>query len=337
MRSLISKIAEVIVGKIARTKFSYLEEIFDRKTNDKTLRWILLLPGTGCAWARKHGGCYMCGFKVKIDQVQKERPASHKRLMSIFRIGRLTTINSSPDNLTIYNGGSFFNEEEIPLETQLEICRQIARHPTIKRLVVESRPEFVTEAKIKSLTSILGKKTLEVGIGLECASDEIRTKCIHKGFLKRDYEEAAGILKRNGTELLTYVFLKPIFLTEREAVEEAVATIEYAFRVNSDEVAIESAFIQKGTKMETLYSRGEYRPPWLWSIIEVVRKTYHLGPVRIGGFEDEPPPIDIPRNCPKCSPLAMKLFEEYKRTGNVKLFDGLDCECKEIWKQDLSK
>jgi len=51
----------------------------------------------------------------------------------------------------------------------------------------------------------------------------------------------------------------------------------------------------------------------------------------------QPPPIDIPRNCPKCSPLVMKLFKEYKRTGDVKLFDGLDCECKEIWEQDLSK
>ncbi len=337
MKGLISGIARVIVGKIVKTNFSYLDEAFDPRMKKSISRWILLLPGTGCAWAREHGGCFMCGFKTKIEEVQKGRTASHKRLMTIFQLGKLTTVGNSPQSLTIYNGGSFLNDEEIPFKTQSEICRQTSRHPTIQKLIVESRPEFVTEENVKSLISILKGKVLEVGIGLECQSDEIRTKSIHKGFSRKDYEKAAAILGRNGAELLTYVFLKPIYLTEKEAIEEAIATIKYAFRIGSDEVALESAFIQKGTKMEALYSRGEYKPPWLWSIIEVVKNTYSLGPVRIGGFEDEPPPIDIPRNCPKCSPSIMKLFKEYKRTSDIELFEGLDCECKQIWKQDFSK
>jgi archaeosine synthase beta-subunit len=318
-------------------RFSYLDKEFDPKTDRNISRWVLLLPGSGCSWAKKSGGCFMCGFKTKIEEIQKGQPASHRRLMTIFRLGKLITIGKSPQNLTIYNGGSFLNDEEIPLKTQLEICRQVARHATIKKLFVESRPEFVTEEKIGLLVSILKGKVLEVGIGLECQSDEIRTKCIHKGFLKKDYEKAAAILKHSGAELLTYVFLKPIFLTEKEAVEEAIATIEYAFLIGSDEVALESAFIQKGTKMEEFYSQGEYKPPWLWSIVEVLKNTYHLGTVRIGGFEDEPRPIDIPRNCPKCSSLFTKLFEEYKKNGNVRLFDELDCECKQTWRRDFSK
>lgn len=337
MNNLIACLVRIGVNLVSHTRFSYVDEIFDAKGGGTVTRWILLLPGTGCAWARRSGGCYMCGFKAKIEQVQRGKPSSHKRLMKIFRLGRLVVANNSPGNLTIYNAGSFLNEEEIPLETQLEICRQVSKHPTIERLVIESRPEFVTADKIKHLVSILGKKTLEVGIGLECASDEIRARCIHKGFLRKDYEKAAEILKRNGAKLLTYVFLKPIYLTEREAIEEAIATLEYAFRAGSDEAALESAFIQKGTKMEILYSRGEYRPPWLWSIIEVVKKAYHFGPIRIGGFEDEPPPTDIPHNCPKCSSLIMNLFGEYKKTRDIRLFDGLECECKQIWRQELSK
>jgi len=318
-------------------RFSYLDKEFDPKTDRNISRWVLLLPGSGCSWAKRGGGCFMCGFKTKIEEIQKGQPASHGRLMTIFLLGKLTTIGRSPQSLTIYNGGSFLNDEEIPLKTQLEICRKVAKHITIKKLFVESRPEFVTEEKIKLLVSVLKGKVLEVGIGLECQSDEIRARCINKGFLRKDYEKAAAILNRNGADLLTYVFLKPIFLAEKEAVEEAIATIEYAFLTGSDEVALESAFIQKGTKMEVLYNRGEYKPPWLWSIIEVVKNTYHLGTVRIGGFEDEPQPIDIPQNCPKCSSFIMKLFEEYKKSGNVRLFDGLDCECKQVWRRDFSK
>ncbi len=273
----------------------------------------------------------MCGFRAKIEQVNRDKPVSHKQLMRIYHLGRVAVIGTSPRNLTIYNGGSFLNDDELPLQTQLEICDKVRRHSTIEKLMVESRPEFVTKDKVKSLTETLGEKTLEVGIGLECVSDEVRTKYIHKGFLQKDYERAAEVLKNQGAELFTYVFLKPIHMTERASIDEAINTITYAFQSGTNEVALEAAFIQQGTAMELLYSRGNYSPPWLWSIIEVVRNTSHLGPVSIGGFEDEPPPIDIPHNCPDCSPRIMSLFEEYKKTHNVELFDKLECRCKADW------
>jgi hypothetical protein len=133
------------------------------------------------------------------------------------------------------------------------------------------------------------------------------------------------------------VFLKPIHVAEKPAINEAIDTITYAFQIGSYEVALESGFIQQGTVMELLYNRGDYRSPWLWSIIEVVRKTYRLGPVTIGGFEDEPPPIDIPYNCQECSPRIMGLFEEYKKTHDVRLFDGLECQCKADWLRTITE
>jgi hypothetical protein len=183
----------------------------------------------------------------------------------------------------------------------------------------------------------LGEKRLQVGIGLECQNDEIRKRCVNKGFSRKDYEGALAILKGNSVEPVTYVFLKPLFLTEKQAIEEAIATIEYAFKVGTEEVALESAFIQKGTIMEEFYKRGKYKPPWLWSVISVVKSTYHLGPVRIGGFDDEPRPIDFPRNCPECSSEIMKLFKDYRLSGDVKLFDKIRCECEEAWELELFK
>jgi hypothetical protein len=196
--NLISRLVQPVVNKLSGTRFSYLDEVFDPKYGKQVSRWTLLLPGQGCVWAREHGGCYMCGFSAKINQVNRGKSVTHKHLMRIYHLGRFMVTGGSPKILTIYNGGSFLNNEEIPYQTQLEVCRRVRTHPTVEKLVVESRPEFVTEDKVQTLVEVLGGKTLEVGIGLEVVSDEIRTQYIHKGFLRKDYEKAANILERQG-------------------------------------------------------------------------------------------------------------------------------------------
>ena len=88
--------------------------------------------------------------------------------------------------------------------------------------------------------------------------------------------------------------------------------------------------------MEQFYRRGEFRPPWLWSIIEVIKGTCNLGDVRLGGFEDEPPPIAIPSNCSKCSEKIEEMMQKYREINDIKLFDNLDCECKKNGRNPLN-
>ena len=337
MKNLLFSPLTFIINNLFKMPFSYVEEVLDVKKNKRVPRWILLLPGSGCSWAKEPGGgCYMCGFKTKIDQINHGKQASPAKLMAIYRLGKLLISGESPHILIIYNGGNFFNEAEIPLSVQQEISRDVAKSPSIETLLVESRPEFITDEKIKSLTSLLKGKKLKVGIGLESVTDYVRDKCINKGFSREDYETSIEILKANGAEVLTYVFLKPLYLTEAESIEEAIETIEYAFFVGCDEVALESAFIQEGTKMKELYLQGEFQPPWLWSIIEVVKKTSYLGPIHIGGFEDEPPPLDVPHNCEKCSERITNLFKEYNKNLDVTLLEDAHCKCKAEWREQIT-
>ena len=337
MNKLLSRVKKDFPGRVSDTEFSYTEKVFDPESGGTISQWVLLLPGSGCAWAKEKGGCYMCGFKTKIKETNNGKSVSHQYLMKICQLGETMILGEPVEKLTIYNGGSFLNSQEIPGKTQIELCKLVKSHPTIRKLFVESRPEFVTHKKIRDLTSILGKKKLEVGMGLECATDEIRDRCVHKGFSAKDYERAVAVLKEYGAEVLTYVFLKPLYLTEREAIEEAIKTIDYAFKSGSNEVALESAFIQRGTRMERLYNQGKYELPWLWSIIQVVQNTYYLGPVTIGGFTDEPPPIAVPINCSKCSYKIMDLFAKYKETHDISLLNRVDCECKLEWLANKEK
>ena len=279
----------------------------------------------------------MCGFKFRIDEITKEIKISPRELIEIYKAAKHMVAEETPENLTIYNGGSFLNNDEIPLEVQLEICEDVSSTSSIKVLFVESRPEFVTEEKVSLLVSKLGEKKLKVGLGLECVSDDIREKCVNKGLSKKDFEKAVMLLRNNEARILTYVFIKPLYITEREAISEAIRTTNYAFQVGSNEVTLEAALVQKGTRMEEVYRKGNFRPPWLWSVIEVLKATYRLGTVNVGDFTDEPPPIATPYNCERCSTKIVSLFNKYKERHKIDIFENIDCDCKSIWRESLDK
>jgi len=335
IRKTIPSILSLFVKKRYHIEFSYVDEIYDAKKSQLMKRWVLLLPGAGCSWAKKSGGCSMCGFNCRLSQINRGKRFSSTKLLKIFKLGKISIEGKNPSNLTIYNGGSFVNDGEIPRDVQEKICKEVSESPYLDSLFVESRPEFVSEEKIKSLNFLLGAKSLKVGMGLECVTDYYRDYYVHKGLSRYRFREAVNILKQNNVTVLVYVFLKPIHLGERESISEAIRTVEYAFSIGADEVALESAFIQEGTVMKELYSQGEFEPPWLWSIIEVIKQVHHLGPVYIGSFEDEPPPIDVPHNCPKCSSRIGKIFQEYNRTLNVSLLKRRYCQCLPIWEKKL--
>ena len=316
--------------------FSRVDQFHDYESRRVACRWTLLLPGAGCEWAKK-SGCYMCGFSKTVDEIYQGRQPTAFELSSIYRIGKSLVEQYQPDVLAIYNAGSFLNDKEIPLSVQLDIFEDAARYPTLKSVMVETRPEYVTSEKLSKLTSQLQGKKLQLAIGLEVASDFVRKHCINKGFTRKTFEAAVKRAKAEGADVLTYVFLKPLYLSEKEAITEAIETIKYAFGVGSDAVALEAAFVQEGTVMHKHFLEGCFRPPWLWSIIEVVRSCAHLGPVFIGGFEDEPPPIAVPMNCGLCDPAVTKTFAKYNVTLDIRLLCNTHCSCKEEWEREILK
>jgi len=93
--------------------------------------------------------------------------------------------------------------------------------------------------------------------------------------------------------------------------------------------------VQDKTLVHDLYNKGEFKPPWLWSILEVARRTRHHGAVRIGDFSDEPRPIASPHNCHKCSDEIKKLFGDYKISHDIEIFDDFHCDCRKDWEKSL--
>jgi len=298
-------------------------------------RAVMFLLTNGCEWALKNGnGCTMCGHLAKQLRSEEEIP-DDDYLHQFDEEFRKLDFKTSPI-LNLYNNGSFFNDNEISPGARSGMLKKIGQEKDIKMLVLETRPEFVTEEKIKEVKISLPGKHVEVAIGLEIKDDLYRIACINKGFTLRQFEEASQIIRKY-LNLRAYVLLKPPFLTERESIENAVETIEYAFSSGTCTVSLEACTVQDYTLTDYLYQKGFYRPPYLWSIIEVIKRVKTPGKLIIGLFQFYPSPSKTPFNCEKCSDRVFDAICSYNRTLDKGFLDGLSCQCKKEWEETLTQ
>lgn len=239
--------------------------------------------------------------------------------------------------LCVYNSGSFLNECEVNPKARREILKIIATEKNIKVVILETRPEFITRELVNEIEKILSDKVVEIGVGLETKNDEIREYCVNKGFNTEQYLEKTKLIVDSKLHLLAYVLIKPPFLTEKEAIQDAIETARFAFQHGADVVSFEPVSIQDFTLVHYLHEGGVFDPPWLWSAIEVARATASFGFVRIGGFEFMPIPKIFTHSCPNCNAKVVSAIDRFNSTSDLSSFDGLDCECKTRWRQELEQ
>jgi len=283
---------------------------------------VIILKTRGCSWAH-NSGCSMCGYFN--DSLWKD--VSNKEIIN--QIDYSMEKSSGQQFIKIFTSGSFLDDEEINPKLRSEIIEKISKKA--KKLSFESRPEFVTKEKITELKNKFPENIFEVGIGLETANDYIRDRAINKGFSFSDFENAATLMRKNSWELKTYVLVKPPFLTEKQAIDDCIHTIDKIKNL-TDTVSLNPTNVQSNTTVEYLWKRGQYRPPWLWSLIEILKNSKKtLGKVRIkcdvvggGGMRGA-------HNCRSCDKGFLRAIEEFSLEQDSKIFDNLNCECHDKW------
>ncbi|KYK37858.1 MAG: archaeosine biosynthesis radical SAM protein RaSEA [Theionarchaea archaeon] len=305
----------------------------------ETKRLMVILTAKGCTWAKTGGPCTMCNYWIK-----RHNAVTAEDLVSQFT-SEIAKYNLSKEGITyicIFCSGSFLSDAEVPEEARITIMRKIAQLSSIEKVMIEARAEHVEKNKVMQLKKVLGEKILEVGVGLESADDFIRQVCINKGLPRKTFERALRILKECRSQLLAYVLIKPPFLTEKEAIEDAVNTARYVFEV-AEKVRIrtvvdfEAIHVKAPSLVYQLYKKDMFRCAWLWSILDIVTKVSGLGRVQVLLSPEGYAWHQLPRNCRKCTPQIIEKISQYNVHQDVNEFQRLDCDCKNQWLKELDK
>ncbi len=232
--------------------------------------------------------------------------------------------------LKVYTSGSFLDQREVPPECAAGIARHCAEHG--QRLLFESRPEFVTDEALDAIAKEHGD--LEIALGLESSNDCVLRESINKGFTFADYREAASRVKSHGMDVRTYVLLKPPFLSESEAIQDAKRTIHDASSYGST-LSLNPVNVQTGTLVEKLWKTWSFRPPWLWSVLEVLRSTDGLDRKIIcdptGGGRDRGA-----HNCGKCDEVVLDSLRTFSLSQDYRRLGQPFCECRDRWESVLA-
>lgn len=275
---------------------------------------VMIMRTNGCVWA-KTGGCTMCGY----------RSASLKDVTSEDLLKQLDQAISRYDGepfVKIYTSGSFLDEKEIPEEVRNKIFDAFS---DCRRILFESRPEFITSDVISTVPS-----SVTVSLGLESCNEEILRTSVNKGFTPDEIRAAGYIAKDAGLAVRTYLLLKPLYLQEAAAIRSAVESVHYADPF-SDEISINPVNVQKGTLVERIWKKGDYRPPWIWSLVEVLKQTAGTVDSRLMSSPSGGGTQRGVHNCGDCDKRVLEAIERFSFTQNVNDL-AVTCDCIDRWR-----
>lgn len=293
----------------------------------------IVIPTKGCSWAlSESGGCSVCGY---VNDSSRSHPIPSNRILD--RIEQLLNRNyqKKPIILKIFNSGSFFDEEDVPQNLRLSIVKLLKENERIRKLAVESRPQYILNNvnAIEQLKNQIDPIFLEIGIGLESSNNAVLRDCLNKGVFVEDYEKSVQKLQSSGIRIKSYIFIKPPFLTELEAINDAIKTAQDAFKIGTDIISLNPCNIQNGTLIHHLYRKDSYQPPWLWSILFIVKSIRSLYPNL--DIICEPSAAGKRRgvhNCGKCDEIVLNLIQKVIKNETISEKYSEICSCFTRWK-----
>ena len=293
------------------------KDLLDGKVVDA---WVIILRTRGCYWAHA-SGCSMCGYVNDAAVEVSEADLAHQLASVLPR-------HAGQPLAKVYTSGNFFDDHELPPDSRRAILKELGER--CDKVVVETLSHMIRREQVEEAVRHVGR--LEVAFGLESTSERVLRHSVNKMWGLEEHARAAAMVRAAGATVKTYLLVKPPFLTEREAIEDAVRSGHEA-DPHSDTISFNPVNVQSHTLVDRLFRRREYRPPWLWSVVEVLGRTRDLkahvkchptaGGMRRGAH-----------NCGECDRRVLDAVGEYS-LGLRKDFRDLDCGCKETWRAGL--
>jgi len=176
----------------------------------------LILSSGKCNW----GKCHACGWG------KLESPVNVPKLKQ--KVQQIDLKNC--DLVKIFVSGSFLDNKQFPKTFRKWLADHLKKNK-VKKLIIESRPEFITTKNLKEFSGI----NLTIAIGLESADNKVLKK-YNKGFTYEDYLKAVEILHKNNAKVRTYLMVNIPFGTQKifkESVKKVLPITDYLILINT--------------------------------------------------------------------------------------------------------
>lgn len=311
----------------------------------KTLIWQ---HNGGCAWARK-AGCTMCNFGERLDVPDADV------VLADFK-AELQKLDRGTRFLHLGPGGSVFHEKELSAPLRHSLIQTLTALPFLEGFGLETRAETIRQDRIEALLAVLPPHVTELalGFGLESADPLIFRVAVNKGErledLERAISEVLAVDQRESQRRVVvdcYVLLKPPFLTEAEAIEDAIRSVTWAYDRNVDTVTIFLNTVKSNTICDYLAQQQgaeipyRYQTPYLFSAFEVLAGLPPDYRRRTGilGFTSGNPYVGAPRSCDLCWHVLHGLISAHNYTRDPALLNiaqEVRCGCRSAWLAELA-
>ncbi len=219
----------------------------------------ILLTNQECPWR-----CLMCDL-WQNTLTGKVPPGAIPRQIDY----ALAQLAARPDQLKLYNSGSFFDPAAIPVSDYPAIADQVS---FAQQVVVEAHPRLVGEKALRFRDLLSG--TLEVAMGLETVHPEVLPR-LNKKFTLEHFTQAADFLGKAGIAMRVFVLVQPPFLNEAEGLEWAVKSAAFAFACGAGVVSLIPTRPGNGA-MDRLMAAGEFTPPRLTTLEQALELAINL-------------------------------------------------------------
>jgi hypothetical protein len=296
----------------------------ERYGNEQLECLTVIFKSAGCCWSK----CRMCSYRHERYGHQSQEDLTGHLRAQLAWVKR--EYNSDGYRMVkIFTSGSFFDPAEVPPAFLMDVATAFRG----KLVIAETRPEFIDKETIGTFIERVDdgswKIPLYCALGLETSSDPIREKCINKGFTFKDFVAAAKSAHSAGAGVKAYLLFKPLFLTESEAVNDMKRSFG-DIAGHADLVSMNPCTVQRNTELEFYWKRGGYRPPYLWSILKLLKDApFPVTCDPLGGGQKRGP-----HNCGTCDYEIVKGIRDYSLTNDRDLIGSLldtACACKEEW------
>ncbi|MEK6960950.1 MAG: hypothetical protein AABX47_07300 [Nanoarchaeota archaeon] len=184
------------------------------------------------------------------------------------------------EQISVRNEGSVLNPRQFYPEALDYLITRVGDLPLLKKLHLETRLEYASEARLRELTGAIGPGIkLELAVGFETQDEHIRNTVLGKKLNLAIFEERVGLLGRQGVSLTAYVMLKPDpQMSEQEGIQEALKSVDYLADLcrrseTNLTIYVNPVFAAKGSKLAIEMELKGYTSPTRESINTVMAEA----------------------------------------------------------------